>query len=380
MRDRLDKMNDLLDLPFFNDEQRNLARELDVNARNHIWPDPDSMGEEAAVTTALRTLGTADILKCAVSSAWSLRINVLIREVLAYYSGIADIAYVMQGLGGVPILLAGTQEQQDAVLPGAATGEHCLAFAITEPDAGSDLSRVALSATRDGDHYILNGTKHLVSNVGIATHFSLFARTSEGRKGVSAFIVPADLPGLTFEKQPAMAPHPIGRLIFEDARLPVSARLGEEGAGMKIALATLGRMRATVAAAANGFARRALDEALLYSRGREMFDSTLAEQPIAQGILAEMRARLDASRLLTYRAAWQFDNGQDRIPLEAAIAKWQSTENAQWIIDKALQLAGGLGALKGSIFERLYREIRPLRIYEGASEVQQILIARAMLE
>jgi acyl-CoA dehydrogenase len=373
-------MNDLLDLPFFTDELRTLARELDVNARNHLWPDPEAVGDEAALKTALRTLAKADILKCAVAESWSLRINVLIREVLAYYSGIADIAYVMQGLGGVPILLAGTEEQKESVLPGAASGKHCLAFAITEPGAGSDLSRMALSAERDGEGYVLNSTKHLVSNVGVATHYTLFARTSEGRKGVSAFIVPADLEGLSFEKQTPTAPHPLGRMIFQDARLPSSARLGEEGEGMKLALTTLGRMRATVAAAANGFARRALDEAVIYARGREMFDGTLAEQPIAQGLLAEMRSRLDASRLLTYRAAWLFDNGQERIPLEAGMAKWQSTENAQWIIDKALQLAGGLGALKGSIFERLYREIRPLRIYEGASEVQQILIARAMLE
>jgi acyl-CoA dehydrogenase len=373
-------MNQLLDLPFFTDEQRALARALDESARNHLWPDAEVVGDEPALRTALKTLGNADILKCAVSTGWSLRINVLIREVLAYYSGIADIAYVMQALGGVPILLGGTPEQQESVLPGAATGEHCLAFAITEPGAGSDLSRIALHAARDGDDYVLNGTKHLVSNVGVATHYTLFARTAEGRKGVTAFIVPAQLQGLSFEKQVPTAPHPLGRLAFEDARIPVTARLGEEGEGMKLALATLGRMRATVAAAANGFARRALDEALIYTRGREMFDSTLSEQPIAQGILAEMKARLDASRLLTYRAAWLFDHGQERIPLEAGIAKWQSTENAQWIIDKALQLAGGLGALRGSIFERLYREIRPLRIYEGASEVQQLLIARAMLE
>lgn len=373
-------MDALIDLPFFLPEQRNLARELDVNCGSHLWLDPEAGDDVEALHSALKTLGKAGILQHAVCEPWSLRVNVLIREVLAYHAGIADIAFVMQALGGVPILIAGSDEQKKAILPKAETGEHCLAFAITETQAGSDLTRIALSAVRDGDDYVLNGAKHLVSNVGAATHYTLFARTSEGRKGVTAFIVPADLKGLSIEKQKPTAAHPLGRLVFEDARLPATARLGEEGGGMKIALATLGRMRATVGAAANGFARRALDEALIHARGREMFGATLAEQPLAQGILAEMRARLDASRLLTYRAAWLFDSGKDRIPLEAGIAKWQSTENAQWIIDKALQLAGGLGVLKGSIFERLYREIRPLRIYEGASEVQQLLIARAMLE
>jgi acyl-CoA dehydrogenase len=370
----------MLDLPFFSDAQRSFARELDVNARNHPWPDAEAGDDHAALLAALKKLGKAGVLLHAVGEPWSLTMNVLAREVLAYHAGIADIAFVMQGLGGVPILLAGSDAQKQAVLPGAAAGEHCLAFAITEPEAGSDLSRIALRAEKRGGEYVLNGEKHLVSNVGVATHFTLFARTADGRKGVSAFILPADTPGVSYEDQPAMAAHPLGRMIFKDARLPASALLGAEGEGMKIALATLGRMRASVAAAACGYARRALDEALTYAKKREMFGATLAEQPIAQGLLAEMRARLDASRLLTYRAAWLFDQGRDRIPLEAGMAKWQATENAQWIIDKALQLAGGLGTLKGSVFERLYREIRPLRIYEGASEVQQILVARAMLE
>jgi len=372
-------MDDLLELPFFTPEQRSLARELEVNARQHSWPDAEGGNDAAGLLSALKTLGKAGVLRHAVTEPWSLRVNVLVREVLAYHSGLADLAYVMQGLGGVPVLLAGNAEQR-AVLDGAATGENCLAFAITEPDAGSDLTRISLRATRDGDEYVLEGEKHLVSNVGVATHFTLFARTSDGKKWVSAFLIPAELDGLTFEQQRPISPHPLGRMTFQGARIPAAALLGQEGEGMKLALATLGRMRATVAAAANGFARRALDEALAHANNRQMFGATLAEQPIAQGLLAEMRARLDASRLLTYRAAWAFDGGKERIPLEGGIAKWQATENAQWIIDKALQLAGGVGALHGSVFERLYREIRPLRIYEGASEVQQILIARAMLE
>lgn len=373
-------MDEMLELPFFNDEQRSFARELDVNARNHIWPDPEVVDPGQALLTALRTLAKAEVLKFAVGEPWSLRANVLIREVLAYHSPIADLAFVMQGLGGVPISMFGSDDQKAQVLPGAANGEHCLAFAITEPEAGSDLTRVSLHAEKIGDEYVLNGTKHLVSNVGVATHFTLFARTGEGNKGLSAFILPASTAGVEYEQQPGVSAHPLGRIGFDDAKLPASAVLGEPGMGMKIALATLGRMRTTVAAAANGMARRALDECLLHVTQREMFGGTLADQPIAQGILAEMRARLDASRLLTYRAAWQFDKGDDRIPIEAGVAKWQSTENAQWIIDKAMQLAGGKGTLKGSIFERLYRDIRPLRIYEGASEVQQMVIARAMLE
>ncbi|MCC7508399.1 MAG: acyl-CoA dehydrogenase family protein [Planctomycetes bacterium] len=373
-------MDHMLDLPFFNDEQRSYARELDVNVGNHLWPDPEVIDDGQALLTALKTLGKADVLKHAVSDPWSLRANVLIREVLAYHAGIADLAYIMQALGGVPITIAGTDDQKQSILPGAASGELCLAFAITEPGAGSDLTRLSMPAEKDGEGYVLNGVKHLVSNVGVATHYTLFARTGDGNRGLTAFILPADSEGLSFEKQTPTAPHPLGRMVFEDVKLPASARLGEEGGGMKIALATLGRMRTTVAAAANGMARRALDEALLHCKSRELFGSTLAEQPIAQGMLAEMRARLDASRLLTYRAAWLFDKGSEKIPLEAGVAKWQSTENAQWIIDKALQLAGGKGTLRGSIFERLYREIRPLRIYEGASEIQQLVVARAMLE
>jgi acyl-CoA dehydrogenase len=371
-------MESMLELPFFTPEQRTLARELNVNAGQHTWPDAEE-DSAAGLLGALKTLGKGNILRHAVTEPWSLRTNVLVRETLAYHSGLADLAYAMQGLGAVPVLLAGNDEQRK-VLSGAAAGDNCLAFAITEPDAGSDLTRMSLRAERDGNDYVLNGEKHLVSNVGVATHFTLFARTSDGKRGVSAFLIEAELDGLTCEQQRPISPHPLGRMIFKDVRVPATARLGEEGDGMGLALATLGRMRATVAAAANGFARRALDEALAWVKRREMFGATLAEQPIAQGLLAEMRARLDASRLLTYRAAWEFDGGRERIPLEAGMAKWQATENAQWIIDKALQLSGGLGALHGSIFERLYREIRPLRIYEGASEVQQILIARAMLE
>jgi len=371
-------MDDLLKLPFFTDTQREFARGLEEFARSQQWLDPE-VDDAKALKAALKALGKEGVLKHAVGEPWSMLANVLAREVLAYHSGIADLAWAMQGLGAVPLLIAGSSEQR-AILPDAARGKACLGFAITEPDAGSDLSRIALRAEKAGAGYILNGEKHLVSNVGVADYFVLFARTSGEKRGISAFLLPTDADGLGFEQQRPISPHPLGRILFKDVRLPASALIGKEGDGMSIALATLGRMRTTVAAAANGFARRALHEALKHAKGRHMFGKTLAEQPIAQGLLAEMQARLDASRLLTYRAAYEFDAGEERIPMQAGIAKWQSTENAQWIIDKALQLAGGIGALHGSIYERLYRDIRPLRIYEGASEVQQLVIATEMLK
>lgn len=372
-------MQDLLKLPFFTDEQRTMVRELEAAAWAHIWADPEKGDDGAALLSALRTLGEWGTLKHTVAEPWRQMPNVLAREVLAYHSGIADLAYVMQALGSIAIGLMGSDALKAEMLPKVATGEACMAFAITEPDAGSDLAAQTTRAEKTGDDYVITGTKHLISNAGVATHYTLFARTGEGRKGISAFLVPATAPGLGVEKQRPTSPHPLGRVTLEKVRVPAANRLGGEGDGLKLALMTLERCRPTVAAAANGFARRAFDECLNHMRRREMFGGTLADQPIAQGLLAEMSARLDASRLLTYRTAWLFDQGEVRQPREVAVAKWQATENAQWIIDKALQLAGGLGVLHGSIFERLYREIRPLRIYEGASEVQQLVIARTLL-
>jgi acyl-CoA dehydrogenase len=373
-------MHSMLQLPFFTDADRELVRALDARCTAHSWPDPENGNDAAALLASLKQLGQWGILKHTVAEPWKLMPNVLAREVLAYHSGIADLAYVMQALGSIAIGLMGSDPLKRDLLPKVAAGEACMAFALTEPEAGSDVAALTCQATRDGEQYVVSGLKHLISNAGVATHYTLFARTGEGRKGISAFVVSADTPGLSVEPQRPTSPHPLGRVLFANARVPAANRLGGEGDGLKLALMTLERCRTTVAAAANGFARRAFTEALAHCRQRQMFGSTLAEQPIAQGILAEMSARLDASRLLTYRAAWQFDQGSQRQPLEVATAKWQATENAQWIIDKALQLAGGLGALHGSIFERLYRDIRPLRIYEGASEVQQLVIARALLE
>ncbi|MBE7493185.1 MAG: acyl-CoA dehydrogenase [Planctomycetes bacterium] len=373
-------MQDLLKLPFFTDEHRALVRELDTAAWAHIWPDPEKGDDAEALRAALATLAEWGALKHTVSEPWRQMPNVLAREVLAYHSGIADLAYVMQALGSIAIGLMGSDTLKTEMLPAVASGEACMAFAITEPEAGSDLAAQTTRAERVGDEYEITGIKHLISNAGVATHYTLFARTGEGRKGISAFLVPAGTPGLSVEKQRPTSPHPLGRVILEKARVPAGNRLGQEGEGLKLALMTLERCRPTVAAAANGFARRAYDECVKHLRQRRMFGGTLGDQPVAQGILAEMSARLDASRLLTYRTAWLFDQGEHRQAREVALAKWQATENAQWIIDKALQLAGGLGVLHGSVFERLYREIRPLRIYEGASEVQQLVVARAILE
>ncbi|MHC4840329.1 MAG: acyl-CoA dehydrogenase family protein [Planctomycetota bacterium] len=367
-------------LPLFDEHHRDHAERLEVFASAHDWPDPEAGDDRAALLSALKSLADQHALAEAFSPDWSLRSNVISREILAYHSGIADLAYAMQALGGVPILLADAVAENAELLADAEQGKACLAFAITEPEAGSDLSRLSLRAEKDGEEYVLNGEKHLVSNVGSATHYTLFARTSDDERGISAFVVPADLSGFSCELQTPIAPHPLGKMNYKDARIPAKSLLGAEGDGMKLALGTLGRMRTTVAAAANGMAKRALDETIAFAKTRQMFGKTLAVQPIAQGIIAEMKARLDASRLLTYRAAYEFDNAQNRIPVQAGIAKWQSTENAQWIIDKALQLHGGRACIHGHSLERLYREIRPLRIYEGASEVQQIVIASELLK
>ncbi|KAA0214106.1 acyl-CoA dehydrogenase [bacterium] len=374
-------MDDLLQLPWFSDAQRELVRELHARAGAERWLDP-GIDDAAALRAALGALGRWGYLRLTVSEPWNLTNNVLAREALAYHCGIADLAFVMQALGALPILLMGSEATKAVLLPKVASGEACMAFALSEPEAGSDVAALTTTARREAQGgYRIQGCKHLISNAGVADYYTVFARTGEGKKGISAFVVHARAPGVEIERQVPSAPHPLGIVRFADVAVPSSALLGAEGDGLKLALMTLERCRTTVGAAACGFARRALDEALKHCRGRRMFGSTLSEQPLAQARLAEMQARLEASRLLVYRAAWAYDQsaGRTRITRQAAVAKWQATENAQWIIDQALQLAGGLGVLQGSIFERLYREIRPLRIYEGASEVQQLVIARELL-
>ena len=306
----------------------------------------------------------------------------LLREELAWHHGLADFAFAMQGLGSGAISLKGTPEQQAAYLPRVAKGEALAAFALSEPDAGSDVAAMQCSALATADGYRLNGLKTWISNGGIAAFYVVFARTGEapGARGISAFIVDADSPGLEIaERIDVMAPHPLATLNFNNVLVPHAKRIGAAGEGFKVAMATLDIFRTSVAAASLGFARRALDESIAWAKQRKMFGGTLADFQITQSKLAQMATLLDAATLLTYRAAWLRDQGQ-RITQEAAMAKMTATENAQQIIDMAVQMHGGMGVKKGCIVESLYREIRALRIYEGATEVQQLIIGRDLLK
>ena len=306
----------------------------------------------------------------------------LLREELAWHHGLADFAFAMQGLGSGAISLKGIPEQQAAYLPRVAKGEALAAFALSEPDAGSDVAAMQCCALATADGYRLNGLKTWISNGGIADFYVVFARTGEapGARGISAFIVDADSPGLEIaERIDVMAPHPLATLNFNNVLVPHAKRIGAAGEGFKVAMATLDVFRTSVAAASLGFARRALDESIAWAKQRKMFGGTLADFQITQSKLAQMATLLDAATLLTYRAAWLRDQGQ-RITQEAAMAKMTATENAQQIIDMAVQMHGGMGVKKGCIVESLYREIRALRIYEGATEVQQLIIGRDLLK
>jgi alkylation response protein AidB-like acyl-CoA dehydrogenase len=306
----------------------------------------------------------------------------LIRETLAKHGALADFAFAMQGLGSGAISLAGSEQQKAEWLPKVARGEAIAAFALSEPNAGSDVGAMQCSATLDGDHYVLSGEKTWISNGGIADYYTLFARTGDapGARGISAFIVPASTPGLVIaERIDMMAPHPLAKLRFENCRIPVSSRLGASGEGFKIAMRTLDVFRTSVAAAALGFARHALQSALERSMARQMFGQRLADFQLTQAKLAEMATTVDASALLTYRAAWLRDQGHV-VTAEAAMAKLTATEGAQQVIDAAVQIWGGQGVVAGQDVERLYRDIRALRIYEGATEVQQLIIARELIK
>jgi acyl-CoA dehydrogenase len=306
----------------------------------------------------------------------------LLREELAWHHGLADFAFAMQGLGSGAISLKGTPEQQAAYLPRVASGSALAAFALSEPEAGSDVAAMQCSATETPEGYRLNGYKTWISNGGIADFYVVFARTGEapGARGISAFIVDADTPGLEIaERIDVIAPHPLAKLHFNNVLVPHAKRIGAAGEGFKVAMATLDVFRTSVAAASLGFARRALDESIAWAKQRKMFGQSLADFQITQSKLAQMATLLDAATLLTYRAAWLRDQGQ-RITQEAAMAKMTATENAQQIIDMAVQMHGGMGVKKGCIVESLYREIRALRIYEGATEVQQLIIGRDLLK
>ena len=338
----------------------------------------------------VRSLGQGGWLKPAVagvvhggaSDVIDTRTLCLVREELAWHHGLADFAFAMQGLGSGAISLKGTPQQQAEYLPRVASGHAVAAFALSEPEAGSDVAAMQCSAIESPEGYRLNGEKTWISNGGIADFYVVFARTGEapGARGISAFIVNADAPGLEIaERIDVMAPHPLAKLHFHNVLVPHAKRIGAAGEGFKVAMATLDVFRTSVAAAALGFARRALDESIAWAKQRKMFGGTLADFQITQSKLAQMATLLDAATLLTYRAAWLRDQGQ-RITQEAAMAKMTATENAQQIIDMAVQMHGGMGVKKGCIVESLYREIRALRIYEGATEVQQLIIGRELLK
>ncbi len=381
-----------LDWPFLEPYHRALALELERWARENIHDAPHGRGQETddACIALVRKLGAANWIRYAVGGkVWGgsaetidTRAICLIRETLARHSGLADFAFAMQGLGSGAITLHGTDAQKRNYLPRVAAGSAIAAFALSEPDAGSDVGAMRCAAHADGDSYVLNGEKTWISNGGIADFYVVFARTGEapGARGISAFIVDAATSGLEIvERIEVIAPHPLARLRFNHCCIPASQRLGEAGQGFKVAMRTLDIFRTSVAAAALGFARRALDEAVQRATMRKMFGHTLADFQLTQAKLADMAAAIDASALLVYRAAWLRDQGRT-VTKEAAMAKMVATESAQQVIDSAVQIFGGLGVVSEVPVERLYRDIRALRIYEGATEVQKLIIARELLK
>ena len=372
-----------LDWPFLEPRHAELARAVDAWATVNIG-EAHGADVDAECRALVRALGAGGWLRHAVgesSEAMDARAICLIRETLARHSGLADFAFAMQGLGSGAISLHGTPEQRERYLGPVARGEAIAAFALSEPDAGSDVAAMACSARADGDGYVLDGEKTWISNGGIADFYVVFARTGEapGARGISAFIVDAGMPGFEIaERIDVMAPHPLARLRFTHCGIPLAQRVGAAGQGFKVAMRTLDVFRTSVAAAALGFARRALDEGLQRAVSRKMFKGVLADFQLTQAKLAQMATTIDSAALLTYRAAWQRDQGRN-VTREAAMAKMVSTEGAQQVIDAAVQLWGGMGVVSEQPVERLYREIRSLRIYEGATEVQQLIIARELL-
>ncbi len=367
-------------------EERHLALASSVAefAQSTLAPRPEAADDDACraeARTLVALLGKAGWLRPIV--AQDFRACALIREALAGSSPLADAMFALQALGTVPILLAGNDGVRTQWVDRVMSGSAIAAFAMTEPEAGSDVAALATTARRDGSAYVLNGAKTLISNAGLADFYTVFATTdpAQGRKGISCFLVPGDTPGLRFVRpQVLSSPHPLGELAFEDCRVPIANRLGEEGTGFRLGLATLDKLRPTVAAAACGMAGRALNEATAYACRRRQFGKTLAEFQLIQEKLARMATDLTAARLLTYRAAWELDTGADRITSEAAMAKAFATEAAQRIVDDAIQIFGGLGVLANHPLDRLYRSVRALRIYEGTTEIQHLIIAGQLIK
>ncbi len=383
-------LDDTLALPFFDDGHRRFAESLSRWADATIASLPHD-DVDAACRARVKALGEAGFLKAVVPSSHGglysvldVRTLCIAREVLSFRDGLADFAFAMQGLGTASVSLFGSDELKWKYLPPVRDGKAIAAFALSEPEAGSDVAALATIAAPDGgSHFRLAGEKTWISNGGIADHYVVFARTGEapGARGLSAFMVDADTPGLTVvERIEVIAPHPLARLSFDGVRVPVANRLGKPGEGFKVAMATLDIFRATVGAAALGFARRALHETVEHAATRKLFGAPLGDMQMTQATIADSATEVDAAALLVYRAAWVKDQGAARVTREAAMAKMFATEAAQRVIDRAVQLHGGAGVRKGVKVEELYREIRALRIYEGATEVQKIVIARDLLK
>ncbi|MCZ7657016.1 MAG: acyl-CoA dehydrogenase family protein [Xanthobacteraceae bacterium] len=380
-----------LEWPFFEERHRGFARELAAFADRELARHVDHADIDRSCRSLVRALGEAGWLKAVVpaaqgglSPALDVRTLCLAREILAWHDGLADFAFAMQGLGTGSISLFGSETLKAKYLPPVREGRHIAAFALSEPEAGSDVGAISTTATPDGAaHVRLDGMKTWISNGGIADHYVVFARSGEGpgAKGLSAFVVDADAPGLSVAGRiEVIAPHPLATLRFEACRVPLANRLGEPGAGFRVAMATLDIFRTTVAAAALGLARRALDEALARAADRHLFGAALADLQLTQGALAESAVETDAAALLVYRSAYAKDQGRARVTRESSAAKLYATEAAQRVIDRAVQLFGGQGVRVGTKVEALYREVRALRIYEGASEVQKLVIARELLK
>jgi acyl-CoA dehydrogenase len=373
-------------LPFFNPEHQNLAQTVAQFVADEI--EPRAASEEDVEGTArqfVSLLASTGLLKFAVAETkLDIRALCLIREALAYSSSLADLAFVMQGLGTYAISQAAPDHVRDFWLSRAANGKAIAAFALTEPDAGSDVAAIQTTAQRDGETYVIDGRKRFISNAGIADFYTVFAKTGardDGRATLSAFVVGSKMQGFSVaQRTPLMAPHPIGEIVFSGCRVPAEDMVGNEGDGFKLAMETLDTFRASVGAAACGMARRALDEAVRYASARKQFGRFLAEHQLVQAKLADMITELDAARLLVYRAAYAKDTSTTRVTREASEAKLFATEAAGRIIDRAVQIHGGAGLVSGAVVERLYRDVRALRIYEGTSEIQQLVIAGQLLK
>lgn len=383
-------LGDTLDWPFFEAHHRAFAQRLSAWADATLPGLPHADVDEAC-RARVKALGEAGFLRAAVPAeygglhaALDVRTLCLAREILSSRDGLADFAFAMQGLGTGSISVAGSPEMKARILPAVARGERIAAFALSEKEAGSDVAALATTATPDGNSHVrVDGEKTWISNGGIADHYVVFARSGEapGARGLSAYLVEADTPGLSIaERIDVIAPHPLATLRFDGCRIPAANRIGGPGDGFKVAMATLDIFRSTVGAAALGFARRALHETVSHAKGRKLFGGTLGDLQLSQAAIADSATEVDAAALLVYRAAWTKDRGAARVTREAALAKLVATENAQKVIDRAVQIHGGLGVTRGVKVEELYREIRALRIYEGASEVQKVVIARDLLK